>query len=73
MDNFSFYIPVLLAALTVFLVGLCNPVMMQSRDKNDKPTGHPSCLWLSISALVVGLIAVFVMNMSGDNKITYTL
>jgi len=57
-DHFA---PVVVAALTVLILGCLNPVVLQSRMAG-KPTGHPSYMWLSFCSLVAGLLTCFLMH-----------
>lgn len=56
------YLPVILAAFTVLILGCANYRAFQSRDANKKPTGHPSSVWLASLALLVGLVTVWLYN-----------
>lgn len=55
------YIVVVIAALTVLILGCWNPLMLQARQ-NGQPTGHPSYMWLSFAALVAGLLSCYLMH-----------
>lgn len=59
------YVPIVMSALAVLILGCLNPVVMQSMQ-GGKPTGHPSYMWLSFVALVVGLLTCFLMH--GSSK-----
>lgn len=58
------YLPIVVAALTVLILGCLNPVVLQSMQ-GGKSTGHPSYMWLSFAALVSGLLTCFLMHGSG--------
>ena len=58
------YAPVVVAALVVLILGCLNPVVLQSRVAGQ-PSGHPSYMWLSFSALVAGLLTCYLMHGSG--------
>lgn len=61
------YIAVVIAALTVLVLGCWNPLMLQARQ-NGKPTGHPSYMWLSMAALVAGLASCYLMHGAGGKR-----
>lgn len=67
MTMHEHYLPVVVAALTVLLLGAWNPPMLQHLD-HGKPTGHPSYLWLSVLALLFGGVAVAVFNKTARPK-----
>lgn len=56
------FLPVVIAALTVLVIGCWNPPPLQSKDSKGNPSGHPSYLWMSVFALIFGSIAVGVFN-----------
>ena len=68
MTMHEHYLPVVVAALTVLLLGAWNPPMLQKMDKSGHPTGHPSYLWMSLLALLFGGVAVAVFNKSARPK-----
>lgn len=53
-------IPVLVAALTVLILGCLNPPMLQTK-KYNKPTGNPNYMWLALLALVAGCLTCVLM------------
>jgi len=56
------YLPVILAAFTVLILGCANFKAFQSKNADKKPSGHPSSVWLASLALLVGLLTVWVYN-----------
>lgn len=61
------YLPLVIAALTVLILGCWNPVSLQARQ-SGKPSGHPSYMWLSGAALVAGLLSCFLMHPGGKRR-----
>jgi hypothetical protein len=55
------YIPLIVAALTVLLLGHLNFVRLQSMQ-NGKPSGHPSALWLALAALGAGMATCYFIH-----------
>lgn len=55
------YVGVVVTALVVLLLGCWNPKLLQQK-KDDKPTGCPSYLWISLIALLVGLLTCLFMH-----------
>lgn len=66
------YLPVIVAALTILILGCWNPKMLQT-VQNGQTTGHPNYVWLSVIALLSGLLSCYLMHASKDrrNKIEY--
>ena len=62
MHQYEHYLPVVLSALTVLILGCWNPKSLQIRDAKGAPSGYPSYLWLSLVAFIVGLLAVWLYN-----------
>lgn len=56
------YLPVVLTALTVLILGCANFKPFQTKDENKKSSGQPSYLWLSVLSLLVGLLSVWFYN-----------
>lgn len=58
------YLPVVLAALTVLLLGCWNPKALQeSKEEQARhASGAPSYKWLALFALLVGMLAVWCYN-----------
>lgn len=65
------YIPVLVAALAVLLVGCWNPKTLQSKTPHGIPSGYPSWLWLGVIALVAGSATVMLMDGNGKMYETF--
>lgn len=61
------YLSVVIAALTVLILGCWNPVVLQARQ-NGKPSGHPSYMWLSLLALLAGLLSCYLMHPEGKRR-----
>jgi len=61
MHQYEHYLPVVLAALTVLILGCWNPKGLQAQN-NGKASGYPSYLWLSLFALIVGMMTVWGYN-----------
>lgn len=53
------YLPILLAALTIVVLGCWNPPSLQVQT-GGKPTGCPNYLWLALISLAVGLLTCYV-------------
>ena len=62
MKNYEQYLPVVLAALTVLLLGCMNVKALQSKTKSGQHTGQPSYLWLAVVSLLVGLSTMYAMK-----------
>lgn len=58
---YDHYLPVVLAALTVLILGCWNPRQLQSHQ-NGVPSGHPSYVWLAVISLIVGLVACYLVD-----------
>ena len=58
------YIPVLVAALAVLILGWWKPKFLQHK-KNGGYTGHTWYLWLALGALIFGALAVWIMSCQG--------
>jgi len=58
--KFDIYIPVILTALVVLVLGAWNPSAIQVK-RGGKPSGYPSYLWLALIGLAIGLIAMWWM------------
>ena len=61
-ERYEHYIPVVLAALAVLILGCWNPRALQTRNHAGQPSGYPSYLWLSLCALLVGVLAVWLLQ-----------
>lgn len=59
--KYEHYLPVVLAAVVVWLLGVWNPKFIRE-DKAKRVEGSPSPMWLSLFALVVGCIVVWFYN-----------
>jgi hypothetical protein len=60
---YDHYLPIVLAALSILIVGCWNPKPLQA-VQNGQPSGHPSYMWLSLIALLVGLASCYLMHMN---------
>ncbi len=58
--KYDVYIPVIVTALVVLILGAWNPSGLQMQ-RGGKPSGYPSYLWLALIALVVGIATVWFM------------
>lgn len=58
------YLPVVLAALTVLLLGCWNPKFLrETKEEQAKhANGAPSYKWLALFALLAGILAVYCYN-----------
>jgi len=56
---YEYYLPIVVAALTVLLLGWWNPRALQTKNHAGKPSGYPSYLWLSLSVLIIGVLGVW--------------
>ena len=61
------YLPIVVSALAVLILGCWNPVVLQSMQ-NGKPSGQPSYMWLSLMALLAGLVSCFLMHSNGKGR-----
>ncbi len=61
------YYPIIVAALTVLILGCWNPVALQA-VQNGKPSGHPSYMWLSFMSLIAGLLTCYLMHPGGGRR-----
>ena len=61
------YLSVVVAALTVLILGCWNPVVLQAHQ-NGKPSGHPSYMWLSLLALIAGLLSCYLMHPASKRR-----
>jgi len=59
MNQYDRYLPVILTALTVLVLGCWNLPALQVMNSQGKPNGCPSYLWLSLIAVLVGLLTVW--------------
>jgi hypothetical protein len=55
------YLPVLIAALTVLILGCWNPKVLQVH-RDGVAQGHPSYMMLSLFALLAGLLSCYLMK-----------
>jgi hypothetical protein len=55
------YLPVVLSALTVLLLGCINFPGLQAKA-DGKKTGQPNYLWLALISFLVGALAVWFFN-----------
>ncbi len=60
--DFQAYIPVILAAVTAFIILTTNPKFLQGKQYGDKPKGQPDALMTSLIILLVGAIAVYLLG-----------
>lgn len=58
---YDHYLPVVVAALTVLILGCWNPRALQTMQ-NGQPTGNPSYMWLALFALLAGLLSCYLMK-----------
>lgn len=58
---YDHYLPIILAALAILIVGCWNPRGLQSVHAGQ-PSGHPSYLWLSLISLIVGLVSCYALQ-----------
>lgn len=59
MHEYERYIPVIVAALAVLVLGWLNPLALQTRNYSGKSAGCPSYLWLSLAVLLIGSLCVW--------------
>lgn len=55
------YLPIIVAALVVLILGCWNPRPIQQYRKGT-PTGCPSYIWLALFALLFGSLTVLIIN-----------
>lgn len=63
---FDNYLPVVIAALSILILGCWNPRELQT-VQNGQPTGCPNYMWLALISLLVGLLSVFLMLPNGKH------
>ncbi len=61
------YLPVIVAALTVLILGCWNPKPLQA-VQNGQPSGHPSYMWLALLSLLAGLLSCYLMHGAKGKK-----
>jgi hypothetical protein len=59
------YLPVILAALTIVLIGVWNPKCFRAKP-DDVAKGVPSYKWLALLSLLVGVLTVWCYNQSKE-------
>lgn len=59
--NYEHYLPVILSALTVVLLGCWNPKSLRAKP-DEVSKGVPSYKWLALFALLVGMLTVWCYN-----------
>lgn len=64
MHQYELYLPAVLAALTILLLGCWNPKALQAK-KGGVATGCPSYMWLALISLLVGLLCTFMCSRAG--------
>lgn len=65
------YLPILISALTILILGCWNPEALQAQ-KDGVLSGHPSYMMLSLFALLAGLLSAYLMDGGkGKSKIMY--
>ena len=55
------YVPLLVAALVVLILGCWNPKIFQ-KHHHGKPSGQPSYMWIAALSLLAGLLACYFMG-----------
>ena len=60
--QYEHYLPIVLAALTVLILGCWNPQGLQAKNANGSASGYPNYLWLALLALLVGALSVFLIR-----------
>lgn len=58
---YDHYLPVVVAALVVLILGCWNPKVLQAQ-RGGVPSGHPSYMMLSLFALLAGLLTCYLMH-----------
>lgn len=61
------YLGTIIAALTVLVLGCWNPQMLQQK-KNGQYTGCLNYMWVALLALVVGVLACYLMHSTKAGK-----
>lgn len=70
--GYECYLPVIISALVVILLGWWNPVALQT-TQNGRPTGNPNFLWLALGALLGGVItALFISGCNAKDFFVYS-
>lgn len=64
------YLPILIAALTILILGCWNPEALQAH-KDGVPTGHPSYMMLALFALLSGLLSCYLMHGKKGKGVIY--
>jgi len=65
MHKYEHYLPVVLVALTVLILGCLNPKGLQTRNSSGQPSGCPSYMWLSLFGQLVGMLTVYFYRQEG--------
>ena len=61
------YIPIVVSALTVLILGMWNPVLLQKRI-SGQPNGQYDPKWLALAALGTGAGTAFIMHKAKKDK-----
>jgi hypothetical protein len=60
---YDHYLPLILSALSILILGCWNPKPLQAVH-HGQPSGHPSYMWLALISLLVGLASCYLMHMN---------
>ena len=55
------YLPVVISALTVLILGCWNPRALQ-QVQNGEPNGCPNYMWLALFSLLAGLLSCYLLK-----------
>lgn len=56
MEHLDKYLCCIAAAIAILVAGCVNPQVLQSKDAQGKPTGHPSYILLALIAFIAGVL-----------------
>ena len=59
MPQHEHYLPIVLAALAVLIVGCWNPIGLRAKDPSGTVSQQPSYMWLALFAFIVGALTVW--------------
>jgi hypothetical protein len=61
---YDHYLPIVIAALVILLLGCWNPKALQMKQ-NGRPTGCPNSMWLALAALLSGIASCYILKQGG--------
>ena len=61
MHSYDLYVPVILSALTILVLGCINFKSLQIK-RNGVATGYPNYMYLALISLIVGSLSVYMQS-----------